>query len=351
MAITGEGTATEPFVVTTYEELKEKMEAIYTVGSTTYIQLGNDIDGEDYEIGSTFHIATANRIQSIDLDLHGYAIKNWYIPGTQSPLYTTHTLFSILCDAYIHDGKILNIYGHYTQDYKSYAVFYVIGVYSQSGTRKQVFENISFSFDVSKCRYIIHDASSAPYQATFTNCSFYWRSSTIFDGSNHAGIYTTGGTKFTSCDFYFDDLYLKAVASGTTDIATLFPFAASGFTIMPFTYCRFRGNLVGYTNTSGTTAMLVYIFPGNTLDNCVFSVTCTKETSEEFTGTLNVYFMRTYLAATRLTLVDIDLADGVIFGGSNTQIIKAHTNQMDMRVNPNADVVLNDELHWDVQKG
>lgn len=350
MAITGDGSATDPFVVTTYEELKEKMEASYTQGSTTYIQLGNNIDGEDYEIGSTFHIATQNRIQSIDFDLHGYAIKNWYIPGTQSP-GANHTLFTILCDACIHDGKILNIYGQYTQDYKSHSVFYVNGVYSQSGIRRQVFENISFSFDVSKCKYIIQDASTNPYQATFTNCSFYWRSSTVFDGSNHVGIQTFGGTIFTSCDFYFDDLYLNAVSTSSSNFASLFPSGGTNFTPIPFTYCRFRGSLVSYTNSSGTAAMVVYIFPANILDNCVFSVTCTKEFPESYTGTLNPYLTRLNYSTTRLNLVDIDLADGVGISGSNTQFIKAHTNQMDMRENPNADVVLNDELHWDVQKG
>ena len=350
MAITGEGTATEPFVVTTYEELKEKMEAAYTVGSTTYIQLGNDIDGEDYEIGSTFHIRTQNRIQSIDFDLHGYAIKNWYIPGTQNP-NNTSTLFNITCDTYIHDGKILNIYGHYTQDYRSFAVFYVLGAYNQSGIRRQVFENISFSFEVSKCRYIIRDSSADPYQAVFTNCSFYWRSSTVFDGSSHIGINTSCGTKFISCDFYFDNLYLAATSTDSSNFASLFPYGTDNFTIMPFTYCRFRGNLVSYMNGSSTAATSVYIFPAATLDNCVFSVTCTQETSESYTGLLTTYLNKSNLSTNRLNLVDIDLANGVIIYGTDTRFIKAHTNQMDMRENPNADVVLNDELHWDVQKG
>lgn len=204
---------------------------------------------------------------------------------------------------------------------------------------------------MSKCKYIIQDASTAPYQATFTNCSFYWRSSTVFDESNHIGINTSGGTKFTSCDFYFDDLYLKATSASSSNFATLFPSGNTNFTAIPFTYCRFRGKLINYTDTSGTAARMVYIFPANILDNCVFSVTCTKEFPESYTGTLNTYLNRLNYSTTRLNLVDIDLADGVLFVGSDTQFIKAHTNQMDMRENPNADVVLNDELHWDVQKG
>ena len=351
MAITGDGSATYPFIVTTYEELKEKMEASYAAGSTTYIQLGNDIDGDDYEIGTTFHISTSNSSKQLDIDLHGFAIKNWYIAGDRAPS-TNHTLFSLYSGVYIHDGKILNIYGHYTSDYTSYFVFFIYGGYYNNEPLSTVFENVSFSLDVSKCRGIIQDntpATNTNYKVSkYVNCSFYIRSSNLFSATRYG--FNMVGNEFTSCDFYFDDLKIQSNSTPTqTSWSSLFTIAGTNYVYRKFTYCRFQGKVTGVCNAgSGTHYACVLV--GNILDNCVINLTGGRSVPESFSGQFYITLNQTH-SSNRINLVNIDLLNdaGVQIAGSG--FVQAHTNQMDMRENPQADVVLNDELHWDVQKG
>lgn len=98
MAITGNGTAASPYIVTTADELKDAMETHHSTGDYLYVELGNTID---LNFSGTFEkIQTSDSFDHIDLNLAGYAIQN---------VFLTDAMFELQKADVIHDGKILNI--------------------------------------------------------------------------------------------------------------------------------------------------------------------------------------------------------------------------------------------------
>ena len=79
MAITGTGTQADPFVVTTYSELAQKITNPDSL-SECYIKVGNDIDiTEEYPFGDMPVLDFGN---NVFLDGDGKTITNWYYTGS-----------------------------------------------------------------------------------------------------------------------------------------------------------------------------------------------------------------------------------------------------------------------------
>ena len=183
MAITGTGTELDPFIVHSYDEIKEKFSS---ADSETYLKLGNDIDCNDY--GSQWEWTTIQAPASSKkyLDLDGHTIKNAYIS-------VSNLLFAGYNTSYgsnIYNGKILNIFGTSIE-----------GVFKEIGL-----DNISLSFQVAA-------PSSAPLRLHYiTNCAIY-------------GVVLANGTKnfidlkSAANNVINDDIY--AEISGITGAMTL----------------------------------------------------------------------------------------------------------------------------------
>lgn len=96
MAIAGQGTQGDPYIVHDYTELKTACN-----NNNTYVELANDINCNDY--GEDFEWQTVTLGGSSDLDLKGHTIKNFKVADNN---YAFH------CNNWskIHNGKILNAY-------------------------------------------------------------------------------------------------------------------------------------------------------------------------------------------------------------------------------------------------
>ena len=116
MAITGTGTELDPFIVHSYDEIKEA--AGCHNGSTTmyYMKLMNDIDcnsyGTDWEwemitLANSSSAAASQRANT--LDLNGHTIKNVYIKNDNFLFGVQTADYNKAC---IKNGKILNVFGN-----------------------------------------------------------------------------------------------------------------------------------------------------------------------------------------------------------------------------------------------
>ncbi len=112
MAITGTGTEQDPFIVHSYDEIKEACEQHGSTYTKFYTKLANDINcndyGEDWEwetitLGS--NATGANKNNCLDLD--GHTIKNVYIKNSNG-LFTSNSTAA----GDLKNGKILNVFGN-----------------------------------------------------------------------------------------------------------------------------------------------------------------------------------------------------------------------------------------------
>ena len=69
-AASGTGAKNDPYVATTYAELKDLMANAPTDGTTRYIKLGGDITSED--IQNDYALTLTHDDQNVVLDLAGY---------------------------------------------------------------------------------------------------------------------------------------------------------------------------------------------------------------------------------------------------------------------------------------
>ena len=209
MAITGQGTQKDPWIVHNYEEIKSAY--LKTNGnSKLYIKLENDIDCNDY--GDVWEWETISPYTiSCDyiFDLNGHTIKNIMIKSGNA-LFKCNSKRDL-----IHNGKILNIFNN---DGKS--------VISGDGS---ILKNISISVNGNRL-------TSYAFENTFLeNCAVYYKSSKL----NANIIYFTysGVIGAKNCDFYFDvnnmDSKNLTSSSGTVD----------------YDNCRFRGSVSGTSNS------------------------------------------------------------------------------------------------------
>lgn len=147
MAITGQGTQSDPYIVHNYSEIKSTTAAV--PDGLTYMKLANDIDCNDYGEGFEWESCTPSYTgnKNIDFDLNGHVIKNIKVKAG-------NVVFATYDSSKIHDGEILNIF---TPD--------AIGVARSFGGDLSIagptFKNISMSASGTGCT-----------ESMFLNCKF-----------------------------------------------------------------------------------------------------------------------------------------------------------------------------------
>lgn len=181
MAITGTGTELDPFIVHSYDEIKEVTESHYGSSTPYYSKLANDIDcnsyGEDWE-WETIELAsnTSGKTHCDILDLNGYTIQNIYIANNNLLFKGVNTTSY---PAEVKNGKILNIFGN-----SPTGVFNTITI-----------TNISASMELG---HIGNDAISV---CIVHNCALY---AIILDMNSHAFIYYGSNSAIKNVDIYLE---------------------------------------------------------------------------------------------------------------------------------------------------
>lgn len=169
MAITGQGTQSDPWIVHSYDEIKSCIEGLDN-DQLHYLKLGNDINcndyGEDFE-WLTISVNWNNR--RFDFDLDGHTIENVKV-GTNQTMF----IYSGQASK-IHDGKLLNIFLD-----QSYGITDAYsGVYAEFD-----FENISMSVNGMG----IKSMNYALRYIRFKNCAIYYETNVL--NSDAEIIYT-----------------------------------------------------------------------------------------------------------------------------------------------------------------
>ena len=255
MAITGTGTQADPYLVHSYDDIKEQFAIDYGDSTTRYIKLANDIDCNNYSVDFEWETVTtfANTI-SIDFDLDGHTIKNVKVKSGANRMFDLRSY--ALCK--IHNGKLLNIF---------------LG--GATGLAENVtFEKISISADVTA------EADTCFEKSVFNACAVYLRSS---DKVQKAVLHGTAGMpESANSDFMFK-------------IASVYDRLVNN---MKFNGCRFNGeigsaaktfffqatcanciNNIAYLNTDTITLI------GWSPSNCLENITRSRRTSAE-SGTI-----------------------------------------------------------------
>lgn len=237
MAITGSGTEQDPWIVHSYDEIKEAISGTSygaNKGSVRfYIKLANDVDCNNY--GTAFEwetISVADSVSNYEFDLDGHAIKNFKIRQGHSVFqcggYTSST---------IKNGKILNIYAGRSAGFMTYkgGIYYVSNI-----------EDMSISMTIQTG---LAGASIAMYVA-INRCAIYIEGTETND--NNSLFYTRGnnvGGKFVDSDILLDVILGQARVDEGNETTER---------------CRYRGSCSGGARYNG-------IF-GGTLTNCVLDI-------------------------------------------------------------------------------
>lgn len=232
MAITGTGTKDDPYIVHSYDELKEKYTKQDSSTTNCYIKLANDIDCNDF--GDSWEWTAMERVYDsgsgnkyIDLDNH--TIKNIMIKSGGS-------LFSDnIGSTHISNGKILNVFN--------------------SGARTILenvrLNNISISVNGTNITF------KAFYNVVFEKCAVYFKSNKL----NNSVFY---GNIYPYCKY--SDFYLEINDKNERPI---FENYALGSETM--TDCRVRGYVRGKSKN-------YYLVYGGTCANSVIEMDTTNMT-------------------------------------------------------------------------
>lgn len=181
MAITGTGTELDPFIVHSYDEIKEAVTSHYGTGQTPYYsRLANDIDCNDYGVDWEWHTIelasnASGETHSDILDLNGHTIKNVYIDNGD-------VLFKGQSSSYpaeVKNGKILNIFGN-----------------SPSG----VFNSINVT-NISASMELGHVSNNVISSCVVHNCALY---AIILDMNSQSFIYYGASTAIKNVDIYLE---------------------------------------------------------------------------------------------------------------------------------------------------
>lgn len=233
MAITGSGTADDPYVVHSYSEIKSILDVAGTSGhySNPHMLLANDINCNDY--GAEFvwqTLKSANENYPFTLDLGGFAIKNVAV-GSNAYLFFGY-------GSRVKNGKLLNIYCTGCENL-SEAVRY---------------DNVSMSIDASGCSKTVLSfkiGGSAVISDALTNCSIY------VQNLRHCFISSSGFSAvltISNCDILVNTPYDLTQNSDAAGCLAQINTAVN---------CRFRGEMKGFVTRS---------IIGGTLDTCVADI-------------------------------------------------------------------------------
>lgn len=246
MAITGQGTQEDPWIVHNYEKIKSAYLKT-NGGSKLYIKLENDIDCNDY--GDTWEWETISPYTSscdYTFDLNGRTIKNIMIKSGNI-LFNCNSKRDV-----IHNGKILNVFNNNGEKIISGGLLKDISI-SINGTGLT-----SYAF----------------YSVYFENCAVYFRSSKLLTSVFYSNG-STGEVVLKNCDVYVDINNLNGI-----DVA-------SSVNPCIFDNVRIRGKVMGFPCQHSILWSVPqrYLFGGNVeANNCVIEID-TKDTG--LTGSVN----------------------------------------------------------------
>ena len=319
-AITGAGTENNPYVIHNYNELKWCCEDADAVPSEqtkldyTYVKVNNDIDCSTYGMSFRWFITCEH---AIDLNLNNKTIENFYIEASRYMFSVANTARKLV----IHDGKILNVYGDWI--YKSDSF---LRITQNSADALLSLKNISLSIDVSNFITTVSILCSLyPQRLTMTNCTIDAK------GSATSAIGLVLGAKLYTCDIHVD------IISSSTSVRLLEGSSSDmGYALN----CRFMGQ-IQLNQIIQSSSCTNYA----TIRNCVIDVAVSSKVSSTATPQ---FAYGPGQAAVNYGIYNVDKLPNYSF--SNTNYIACTTADMDMRVNPNADIVLQ-EKGFDVIKG
>lgn len=240
MPISGTGTQADPFVVTTYSELAEKITNPDGLAQC-YIKVGNDIDiANEYPFGD---MPILDFGVNVYLDGDGKTITNWYYTGTASSIIKLYNKNNHDCQ--MKNLKLLNI-----------------AIKSTSGYFLQIADsNGSYSNDV-----IIDDCLFVG--ETFMQfCDVRWTNSTykpirsctiniLLRGSNTRLTSPGYAAGFESCNF---NIVTEGTGSGFIN--------TDDFSRYGFSNCNLNISIPNASRTSSITISNAYY------DNCVIKLT------------------------------------------------------------------------------
>lgn len=324
-AITGTGVEDDPYVIHNYDELKwccEDTDAIpegQTALNYVFVLLNNDIDCSTYD-GSFRWSITCN--QAVDFNLNTKTIKNFYIAPNSNMFIVNNSSRKLS----IHDGQLLNIYGDWIRN--SVSIFNMN--YSNSDGSIQL-RNVSMSVNITNINTNIL-CNGSPQRVTCTNCTFDFK-----------GTLVTNSVLISQCKLYTCDVHVDVTLSSSSFTGCVL-CGNSNTTYAYALNCRFMGEL-RYNGTLSTSYSnpMTYV----TIRNCVIDLAIISASS---TSPTNIPFIKAIVGGTAQNygIYNTEKLPNYTFSGTN--YIACTTEDMDMRVNPNADVVLQ-EKGFDVIKG
>lgn len=320
-AITGTGTVNDPYIVHSYDEIKWACEDESAIpeGQTTsipvYLKLNNNIDCQEYTQDFEWEITCQH---ALDIDLNNKTIKTFYIVE-RSYMFI---IPAAAANFSLHDGAILNIYGNWFNP--SNAIF----SYAHSSGSVLSITNVSMSINISQFSNgngcIVYTATSDTLYKQFTSCAI------TLEGVLNSNV----NNLFYGCELF------------TCDIMCNVAFKSRNF--IPLTSCvlqdcRFQG-LIDCSEVVGNWSYGQFS-DGTIARNCVFDLKMTipitwTKTLEFLANTTSIYNYGIYNRD--------NLPANYLF--DNTTYIECTTQDMDMRVNPHADVTLQG-MGFDVIKG
>lgn len=243
MAITGSGTEQDPYLVHSYDEIKEACGRNPSGGgSLTYISLMNDIDCNSY--GNDWEWSTITLGISVNcganLNLNGHTIKNVMIKRDNS-------LFKGFCfnnRSTLRNGKILNVFGN--------SHGHIFEDANNNSGKYWLIQNISLSVNNTSGTGI------AFCYTKFENCAIYFTTNNLL--SNISISYGTN-YQFKNCDCYFE----------VKNRRTYTLFYDSAYNNNTFDGCRVIAKIKGLGNGQNNNVFFREGSAGFT--NCVVDVT------------------------------------------------------------------------------
>lgn len=116
MAITGSGTQADPMIAHSYTDLQQAYSSLRTYGGTKYLELGSDINCNDYGSGFTWStLSVGNTNYAMIFDLKGHSIKNVSI-ASNSTMFT----FGGNNQSIVKNGEILNAFMSNAKGFNDY---------------------------------------------------------------------------------------------------------------------------------------------------------------------------------------------------------------------------------------
>lgn len=319
-AITGTGTVNDPYIVHNYDEIKWACEDESAIpeGQTTsipvYLKLNNNIDCQEYAQDFEWEITCQH---ALDIDLNNKTIKTFYIVE-RSYMFI---IPSAAANFSLHDGSILNIYGNWFNP--SNAIF----SYAHSSNCVLSITNVSMSINISQFSNstgcIIYTTTADTLYKQFTNCAI------TLEGI----LPSTCNVLFYGCGLFTCDIMCNVAFKSTTFVP---------LTSCVLQDCRFQG-LIDCSEASNWG--YGYFGNGTIARNCVFDLEMTIPSS--WTKTINFLYNTTSIYNYGIYNRDKLPAN---YSFDNTTYIECTTQDMDMRVNPHADVTLQG-MGFDVIKG